>query len=397
MKTLVSTLVGCFLILVFADSFAQTEFRDGFIVDKNQQFVYGYIAFLPTPHSGCLFKATRDAAPTSYTTQEIEAYGVINGNHFRKRPVLMQGEDLETQVFMEAITDGTVSLYTVFERLFIERGSSFYELKNEKENLESYRSTVMSLMGDCEDVARRARKVAIAKSQLKELVDSYNSCASSGKTTFIRRKSFHGLGVFVGLDRTKFTMTATQPSFFNNQAFLDRTLATGGIQYTVRPKWSRYVGITTGISYNDQKFFLTGTDFVGGYTRVQTFRFNSTTLRLPVMLELGNFVLSKAQPYVKAGISLPILLKANGTLMQERETESGIYIDHYNAGDNFKEPILMQAAAGIFIPVGGALSAYSEIAYSTGKTKFDFNAPSATSVSATFRSVYFNLGILRKL
>jgi hypothetical protein len=395
LKTLKPAVVALLLIHYTVISHAQDDFRDGFIVDNNKEYIYGFISFTDKPHLGCIFKKTRDAAPSIYGPDQIQAYGVINGNHFRRKLIALDGEIDERQIFVEAIADGTITLYSAFNRLFIERGASFYELKTDKANLESYRSTIASLTGDCEKVSRKAKKVSIEKYALVELVNAYNMCAASGTTTFVKERSRHEVGVLAGLDRTRFSMTSGNDDDFNGRAFTDRTLAAGGILYSLKPKQYQIIGFTTGLWFNDQRFYLIAKNF-STYQTIQTYRFNSRTIRVPFLIEVSNITSSRIQPYVKAGISIPFMLKIDNSVTHEKQQETVIYIDKFNAAPEFKEPIFLHGLAGVVLPISGNVSFRSELTYTIGKNKLELNGPARGEVKARYSSLAFNLGLFRK-
>jgi hypothetical protein len=395
LKTLKTLLFAAFLGCVASPAFSQQEFKEGFIVKKDQEYTYGYISYTDTPHLNCVFKEEANGIPATYTTSQIVAYGTINGNHFRKRSIDFPGESSEKEVFIEAIADGTVTLYVAFKRIFIERGSSFYELKNEKEKLASYRSVVASLLSNCGNAEKKAQSVAIEVQALKSLVEAYNQCAAEGKSTTRKKtKSEKGIGLFIGVDRTQFSISKSSIDFLDNKSFTDRTLLSGGINYKITPKRSNHFSFVTGLWFNDQRFYLATEDNTTPGSQVQIFRINYQVLRLPILLEAGNFTSSKVQPYAKAGFTVPIMLKREVTLNQEIENNNNIYIDKYEASENFTEPLLVHVIAGASLPVSEKLHVFGEAFYSFGKSKFKLEMPKEGTVNGNFNSLGLNVGLV---
>jgi hypothetical protein len=383
LKTLFLVTILCGAIL---PAFAQEEFKDGFIVDSNQNYVYGFISITNTPHLSCIFKEKKDGNPVTYSSGQIDGYGFINGDHFRKRKIDING--LNEDIFAKAVTDGRpVVLYTALGRLFIERGSSFYEIKNEQ----TYRNTLMSLVGDCGNFEQKAKKLSITEFAVKTLVNEYNQCAAGGGAP-PRTKSIRDLGVFAGIDRTNFSMEGSGTASLENESFTDRTLLSGGLQYKFTPKRSRHFSLVTGLWFTDQRLYLSGMASGSGYARVQTVRINYQALKVPLLLEAGNFMTSKIQPYVKGGLSLPITLKSNVTIDHENENNNVIYINQYAGGEDFKEPLLIHLMGGFTLPISGRLHVYGELYYSKGKNKFKLETPQ--TVSGKFSGTGFNVGLV---
>jgi hypothetical protein len=380
---------------VIFPAFSQHEFKDGFIIKDNQTYVYGHISFTQSPHLNCVFKERMEDAPVTYTTEQIEAYGILNGNHFRKKPITFSGETSTKEIFMEAVADGTVTLYTVFGRMFIERGSSFYELKDEKEKRESYRSIVASLVSGCGSAARKVKTAAIEIHSIKSIVEAYNKCAAGGKATAGKKsRSGKELGLFVGIDRTQFSIAHSTVSSLNKKIFTDRTLMNAGVHFKMKPKWSEHFSVVTGLWFNDQRLYLASEDNSNGTSLAQVFRINYRSLRFPLLLEVGNFVTTKVQPYAKGGLSFPLLLNSEVTFNRENESNNIVYMDRYEASKNFKEPVLLQLLAGASLPLGHKLHAYGEVYYSRGKSKFVLEAPQKGTVTGNFRSTGFNVGLV---
>jgi hypothetical protein len=380
-------------------SFSQGEFQDGFIVKEGEKYIYGYVSQTNTPNLTCLFKESKEALAITYTADQIAAYGILNGNHFRSRSITLTGESLKKNRFVEAVADGIVVLYHTDGRIFIERGVSFYELKNEKGTEGQYRSIIVSLLSDCEKVSRKAKSVPIEINRLKELVQDYNSCLTEvGGIPKSRRsqqtRSNTQLQVFTGLERTNFLIINSNRNLLNNKVFTDRTLVSGGLNFLIKPKESRHVSFVTGLWYNQQKLYLVQTEITKGTSDTYIYRADYSLVRFPLFIQIDNLIDGKVEPYLRGGFSFPLRLNGKLMLNQETEKNNSVYLDHYEIIKHFKEPIQLHVSVGASLPLSNGIYFFTEVLYSTGKNKFSAAAPVAGEAGGSFKSIGINVGLM---
>jgi len=78
--------INLFLFLftiVIPSLFAQDGYKGGFIINNNDQYIYGYVRLNPlTSFNTCEFKESLDEAPTTYAPEDIKGYGFIPGDSY---------------------------------------------------------------------------------------------------------------------------------------------------------------------------------------------------------------------------------------------------------------------------------------------------------------------------
>jgi hypothetical protein len=71
-------------VLLVSNSFAQTDFKAGFINTLNGKYIYGYVKITSISSEGCQFHDSKDATPITYKPEDILGFGFIPGNHSRR-------------------------------------------------------------------------------------------------------------------------------------------------------------------------------------------------------------------------------------------------------------------------------------------------------------------------
>jgi hypothetical protein len=380
----------CVLFLTITCIYAQeTDFKDGFIVKSGQSYTYGLVSFASgnEKHSNVYFKASANSPPTTYHPEEIEAYGLINQNHFRSRPVTTNG--VSTKVFLEAIVDGKVVVYTFDKRIFIERGDSFYELKNTGSQ-SAYQSILTSLLQDCPSAAKKAKKIAIELNKVADLAKSYNSCFDDGLPSKDRSVQIIP-EAFVGLDRTSFSLSEISNEFMNEKAFRDLTLLHGGVNITFRFVNAR-IGIQSGAWWSDQRFSLAPQESSSS-TSVQVAQVNLTSIRMPLLLRYEFKAKSKIHSNVKAGVVFSRSISSETYYQSEVDENNVVTIDRYAISSSLTEPIQYYLACGVTAPVWKKIYVFSEIWISAGKKAVKVNEPLTGGAMSHFTGYGVNVGV----
>src|SRR6187549_1113431 len=96
------------------------ETKDGFIIINNGQFKYGTIQIdnSDAQYTECLFKEASRSEFKKYSPDQIEGYGVINGNKFVTREIAIESQ--QKNVFLKTDFEGLIKQYSYLNKIFVE-------------------------------------------------------------------------------------------------------------------------------------------------------------------------------------------------------------------------------------------------------------------------------------
>jgi len=127
------------LLLVYQSTWAQRDFRKGFIITNRQDTVFGWIDYRGDARNArmCSFRETESGQITNYAPADIEAYRFIDSKYYISRDI--GSADAPKQVFLEYLVDGLAKLFYYREKAndqyFIEKDGEFHELKVDEEKV----------------------------------------------------------------------------------------------------------------------------------------------------------------------------------------------------------------------------------------------------------------------
>lgn len=157
------TLVAC--LFLFVSAFAQSRFKQGYIIKNEGDTLKGYIDY--SPHSkntqSCFFKSNENSDATKYEPAQLSGYRFDDDAYYETTSI--KDADGEALVFMEKIVKGRVDLYLYNERFFLRKEGELYELKIKSEekmvdgtrmksSTTSHLGILNYLLSDCEKVAK---------------------------------------------------------------------------------------------------------------------------------------------------------------------------------------------------------------------------------------------------
>lgn len=390
MRLLPAIFVCLFLFITNRIQAQDAEFKDGFIVKTGQQYVYGLVSTGTgsEKYNKVYFKTSPNANVIEYHPEDIEAYGLINQNHFRTRSVRIN--ETPRKVFIEAIVDGKAVVYTFGERFFIERDEAFYELKGAGSQ-SAYQTILTSVMQDCPSAVKKAKKISIELSKIIDLANTFNTCFDDGlpekeKAILIVPEAF------IGLDRTSFSLTNISNHSINGKAFRDLSLLQSGVNASFHVG-KKSLALQTGIWWSDQRFSMVFRESSGSTTEVHVARVNLKSIRVPLLLRYDFNAKEKIQWNLKGGVVFSKSLEHNTAYQSEVDENDVVTVDRYPISESLTEPTHYYLSAGMKLQVIKDIYAFSDVWYSTRSKPVELNAPLTGNAVAHFRSFGINLGI----
>lgn len=168
---------------------AQSNFQEGYIVNLQQDTVWGYVNYSSTllNEKKCSFKGSGQENPTAYEPTEIVAYGINKIRHYESRFVYLEKEEAKF-VFIEKIIKGRISLYRYDKNFYIQKEDTalislkkkilkgvYKGAKKVNINTNKHVGVLSYLMSDKPELKKDIQRVLLSESSLTNLITSYNS------------------------------------------------------------------------------------------------------------------------------------------------------------------------------------------------------------------------------
>jgi len=122
-----------FLLFACTNMWGQRNFREGYIINKMQDTIYGWIDYRSDTRNArtCSFKKTEIDKITVYTPTDIVAYRFIDGKFYISKDI--GGVNAPNLVFLEYLVKGLANMYYYRDNrtndyYFIEKDDQFIEL-----------------------------------------------------------------------------------------------------------------------------------------------------------------------------------------------------------------------------------------------------------------------------
>jgi len=193
------------LLLASTDSWAQRDFRKGYIITNQQDTIYGWIDYRGDSRNAkiCSFKKTETEQATDYTSADITAYRFIDSKFYVSRDI--GSADAPNQVFLEYLVNGMAKLYyyrddKTNDYYFIEKEDRFFELKVDRKEVEidgitgimtvkSYVGVLKALLNVWE-MNREIEKAKLDHSSLIDIARNYHEhvCTDGSECIVYERK-----------------------------------------------------------------------------------------------------------------------------------------------------------------------------------------------------------------
>lgn len=177
----------------FHDTVGQPGFQPGYLLPTPKDTLRGLVRFsskttVPAP---CFFKRGSKDPIQQFIPGQLSGFRLEDGSYFVPRSI-----GKSSDVFLEVLVKGYVSLYKFGDMYFIEKGdSAFFELSDEfelvvvegervKKKSRNYTRMLVLLLSDCDVATQQIPDVPLKEKQLVSLVVVYNRCKGLGGELF---------------------------------------------------------------------------------------------------------------------------------------------------------------------------------------------------------------------
>ncbi|RYY20006.1 MAG: PorT family protein [Cytophagaceae bacterium] len=325
--------VACFSLALGAGQFtaaAQADFRSGYVVRPAGDTLRGEVDYRDAGFNGqqCRFRATPEAATTTFGPAELLAYGLRDGSHLYRTQALPNSPALSTmapQYFMEVLVSGPANLYTWRDG---EQADHYYvataafplaELVHRKVLLEeqrilqeqnTYRNTLAQALVGCPSAQAKLPALPFTPRALAQAVIAYNACrgvvaAQPAVAPIQRQRQPVRFGLVVGGERAKSHFEGSPSQFSAGQTNLvlgPSGAVVGGLTANVPlTALSTKLSLEAELLYESQAY---GSGISGHYN----YHFEMAYAKLPLLVRY-TFPMGKVRPVVEGGPTIGYALK----------------------------------------------------------------------------------------
>lgn len=324
------------LLLSTSIVFGQADFRSGYIINKQNDTIPGFINYSGNKLEECIFKSGSVSESTTYSPESIEAFGFENDKYFESK--MVKSIDSTQRVFIEVLVKGEVSLYHYKYRFFVEKDRGvFYELKSEKQivNIEGNRSyqevgryigILKYLLQECDLLSQKIERIKINQENLTKLIETYNSCISADYVSYKDSKPWTKVsyGIAGGYDFYKlnlkvfFIRPAEEMSANNLQG---DNFAIGGFVNIAFPRLTEKFFFRPELWYIAPEYYMYFEEMRASFIQRNDVSVSFSAIKIPATL-LYTFTSGKFKPYINAGVSNYLIFNGKSKRIVETENTS---------------------------------------------------------------------------
>ncbi len=212
MKKKIITLIV--LLSISISIYSQHDFRQGFIIDNNNDTIPGFIDYQGdiklSQH--CLFKKHEKDEFVIYQPSEILGYRFINDKYFVSKEVLVG--NLKEKRFLEFLLHGAVDLFSLKDlngvRFFIQKGFDFIELKQTevvdyvdshvyKKIKKEYIGPLKYFLSDVPSISNKVDNLSLNRKSLINIAEEYHNQVCTDNKCVIYKKNLPKTKINIGL------------------------------------------------------------------------------------------------------------------------------------------------------------------------------------------------------
>jgi hypothetical protein len=373
-----NTLVLLFVLVLPALCYSQSDFRNGFVVSNQGDTLRGFVKYSESNavYGFCVFKSAEDQPETTYTANQLHAYGIDGIKAFETKSITI--EQNEQTLFIEVVVKGQVSLYKYTDQFWIAKeGGQVLRLTNEaiKQDIGGKRVLVKSnkhiavlnmLMTDCAEIRGKIQRVSLTEKSLTKVVEDYNRCTGTQSITVKAKIPLikPAVGFSAGLAFSSLKFESDEPS--NAHLLGDfgnaKTSIVGISLDLLLPRTSERFSFTTGLLFSSVRYHSLLELSGPSWTEKHDVTIKTSTLTVPIGLRYA-FRGRSITPYLNAGTSVIAILRSSSKWIEEEDMNNNVYVSEGDAVDIKSVSLGYWGGVGLIKPLGKSLDATLEIRY----------------------------------
>ena len=326
-------------LIIFQNTFSQSDYRKGFVITTNKDTIKGLIDFRDgyINNQLCRFKKEGNLEITNYSPEQISAYGFID-DRFYESKIDPDSTSIDKHVFFEVLVKGKASLYRLNGGLYIDKDDSkTYKLSNEsvgeiEENNKTYIKksnryigVLKLLLSDCFKIKHKIDNLGLTERALTKIVEKYNSCVGQSSITYketVNWARFH-YGLVFGMNSSVINFEKEFQIGDHLSSGFDRvnSIMPGVSMEVLFPRFSERVSFHLDVFYLTAKYVAFNTI----ETTTPTSFANDVTIELEQLkIPFGiryTFPERSFTPFFNLGVSYTYHLNESSTWIQEVERD----------------------------------------------------------------------------
>ncbi len=347
-------------LLIAHISFGQGKFLPGYIVNCNNDTVYGELKNYKfnTNAQYCVFREEANNTPTTYQPANINSYRFNDGKYYISKNIDTANNTL---VFLECIIEGAFNGYYYVDkdntsRYFIEKGNKLIELKGGffrfiasdgreyKAYREWYKNTLNLLLVDWEEISDQTSSMKLNHNSLINLGKQYSEFKCTDCYVYEKEKQpfFSNFGVSAGYRVSQINLKTGDSGFIT----YEHTISSNPITFGMNAKIPIY-------RINERTHFVTEFEIETAEYKLKTkqFSFDSTLINIkytafsfPSLSIQYYFTQRKISPYIRPKAIFCL------TKMQEQSIlnySAGVEFENDYKKPNIKGKVNFSLGAGI--------------------------------------------------
>jgi hypothetical protein len=409
------TFVSVILVLFSFSLMAQSGFRPGFIIKNNGDTLNGLLFYGTNGkfEKSCLFKRFEIAQEVSYSSDQVKAYGFINGRYFESKTIGRK------KTFLECLVQGDVSVYILPGKL---KGTVYlqspqtglFKLAKGSNNLEgagNFNSFHEALAWMLNKTGNQAVSLANLKYDAKDIAAAVRESSSLSQNVSrgfyqtpginnLRDKSVFRQGslLSIGLSGGYQIVTVTTPGNVHTQFFREAQFSS-----SYRPAFGMYINSKFSKKSNLLSVDLAlhyVADSYYGYSEysdgIETYRddimIDFSEIQVPLSLHF-TFGKGKIHPFIKAGGYMSFLIDQSYSRLSEAQRGESIYTEYYE-DFTLSHVVGFIAGAGVQFEIGKARLFSLEGGYSKGnQTLTKVNSSEASDLNTSVISIMARINL----
>jgi len=377
---------------------SQADFREGFVLKQSGDTLFGLINYRggTRGYTNCIFKQSKKQESISYTPNDIAGFGFPDDRLFISKSVDLLTNN-STNVFIEVLVRGAVSLYNYNGGFFIQKGdSTLYELtitKNEvlkdgqKVNIitKKYLQILSFVLSDCEETRSTIPNTTLSETSLTKLVETYNSCIKSPYITIMsgKPKVKISIGLSAGTIHSNLDIfsriRSDQVSFVDVPYEKSNSFQSGISLNFLIPRFSeRFSFLGEVVFFKSHFYSFTTTEYElaidNSYVTIDL-----EQLSIPIGFRYTFFV-NKISPYLNLGFFNTVNLKTNNLWNREVNLLYGDYSTILDEGPALKKinnQYGFWVGAGLIVPISKKISGFMDL-----RSEFSYGLSDMPDVSS---------------
>jgi hypothetical protein len=365
-----------FAFLISAQTFAQKDFRAGYVV-QNSDTIRGFVDYRGAVRSSktTTFKTTLNANEQTYTPTQVAGYGFEKeGKVYESKTIPATEAQAEQQLFLHALAKGKASLYSyrddsdrdrfLFSKddaALVELTEQIYTRKDPKTG-KSYRVVDQPFLGllasafhDCPDLKEdRLKSVKLQANSLIKLTEEYNQCV--GSTQYIKEPKKTAVTFMPVLTFARPSLETDGTHYYAKGSYSHTGLGLGGgiAMQVSNPAMSEKLTILLELLYAPYRFEgEIRNNPHNGRTTDYELLFDLHYLKIPAQLRY-TFPKGKIRPYANLGVSYSYAAHSNRVEKKSSTFYNTSYEEESEAlpGKDFRRQMFgAVAGAGLILPI----------------------------------------------